>query len=124
MKINILLLKKNFKKGDVIFEEGDDGNEAYIVKKGYVTISKKDGDNEVELATRGPGEIVGEMALIDDSPRSATLSARTDLELEIITRADLKEMMENLPEAIVTIVHQLLERLRDTNELVAMDSGD
>ena len=59
MKINILLLKKNFRKGDVIFREGDDGNEAYIVKKGYVTISKSDGDREVELATRGPGEIVG-----------------------------------------------------------------
>lgn len=122
--INILLLKKKYKKGDVIFEEGADGNEAYIVKSGYVAISKADGDRQIELATRGPGEIVGEMALIDDSPRSATLSAKTDLELEIITRGNLKEMMAGLPDPIVTIVHQLLERLRDANELAAMNSPE
>jgi CRP-like cAMP-binding protein len=122
--IKIILLKKNFKKGDVVFREGDDGNEAYIVRSGYVSILKTDADKEVELATRGPGEIVGEMALIDDSPRSATLAAKTDIELEIITRTSLKEMMQDLPDPIVTIVHQLLERLRDTNELVPMDSGD
>ena len=122
--INIMLMKKTFKKGAVIFEEGDDGNEAYVVKSGYVTILKADGDALVELATRGPDEIVGEMALIDDSPRSATLSAKTDLELEIITRKDLKDMMAQLPDAIGTMIRQLLERLRDANELVAMNSSD
>jgi len=73
----------------------------------------------VELATRGPGEILGEMALIDDKPRSATVSAKTKVEAEVITRADLKGMLSHAPEQLVTILHQLLVRLRDANEMAA-----
>lgn len=120
--INILLLKKKFPKGQVIFREGEPSNEAYIIRSGYVTISKSDGPRTVDLATRGPGEFVGEMGLIDDAPRSATLSARTDVELEIITRKNLKEMFSNLPEPVVLIIQQLLSRLRDMNELAAMNA--
>lgn len=122
--INILLLKKQFKKGDVVCEEGQVGSEAYIIRNGYLTISKMDGDKKIVLATRGPGEIVGEMALIDDCPRSATLTAKTDLTLELITRKNLKEMMEHLPEPVVLIIHQLLERLRDANEMAVMNAPE
>ena len=118
--INILLLKKKFVRGDVIFKEGDEGTEAYIIRHGYVTISKDDDGESVELATRGPGEIVGEMSLIDDCPRSASMTAKTDVELEIMTAKDLKEMISHLPEPVELMLHQLLDRLRDTNELVVM----
>lgn len=120
--INILLMKKRYAKGDTICAEGDPANEAYIVRHGYVSISKNDGEREVPLATRGPGEIVGEMGLIDDRPRSATLTAKTDLELELITRKDLKTMFSNLPEPVSLMIQQLLERLRDMNELAAMNA--
>ena len=122
--INILLMKKKFAKGDVIFSEGDTGTEAYIVRHGYVSILKQDEDREIELATRGPGEIVGEMALIDDSLRSATLKAKTEVELEVMTKKDLTEMLSHLPEPVVLMLHQLLDRLRDTNELAAMNATD
>ena len=118
--INILLLKKKFVRGDVIFNEGDEGTEAYIIRHGYVTISKDDDGELVELATRGPGEIVGEMSLIDDSPRSARMTAKTDVELEIMTGKDLKEMLSHLPEPVELMLQQMLDRLRDTNELVVM----
>ena len=85
-------------------------------------ISKKDGDRNVELATRGPGEVVGEMSLIDNSPRSATITARTDVELEIITRKNLQEMFAHLPESVVLIIEQLMTRLRDMNDLAAMNA--
>jgi len=118
------LLKKIFDVGQTIFAEGDPGTEAYLVRSGYVAIWKQDGDRNIELATRGPGEIMGEMALIDDKPRSATVTAKTKVEVEIITRKDLKTMMSNTPEPVVLILHQLLARLRDTNELAASYAAD
>lgn len=120
--MHILLLKKKFTKGTTIFTEGADGNEAYIIRHGYVSIVKQDEERSVELATRGPGEIVGEMALIDNAPRSATLIAKTDVEVELITRKNLQEMFSNLPEPVSLMIQQLLERLRDMNELAAMNT--
>jgi len=117
--IKVLLLKKTFEVGQTLFSEGEPGDEAYLVRTGYVSIAKQDGQNKVELASRGPGEIMGEMALIDDKPRSATVTAKTKVEAEIITRNDLKRMLSDTPEPIVLILHQLLTRLRDINELAA-----
>jgi len=122
--IKVLLLKKTFDVGQILFNEGDLGTEAYLVRNGYVTIWKQDGSNKIELATRGPGEIMGEMALIDDKPRSATVTAKTKIEVEVITRNDLKTMMSNTPEPVALILHQLLSRLRDTNQLAASYAGD
>jgi len=117
--LKIILLKKTFESGQVIFKEGDPGTEAYLIRTGYVAISKAEGSQMVELATRGPGEIMGEMALIDDKPRSATVSAKTKVEAEVITRTDLKSMLSQAQEPLVTILHQLLVRLRDANEMAA-----
>ena len=122
--IKVLLLKKTFEVGQTIFEEGAPGMEAFLVREGYVTIWKKDGDSKIELATRGPGEIIGEMALIDDKPRSATVTAKTKIEVEVITRNDLKRMLSGTPEPVVLILKQLLTRLRDMNELAASLSVD
>jgi CRP-like cAMP-binding protein len=117
--LKIILLKKTFESGQVIFNEGDVGTEAYLLRSGYVTVTKLEEGKTVELATRGPGEILGEMALIDDKPRSASVIAKTRVEAEVITRADLKDMLAHAPEPLVTILHQLLVRLRDANELAA-----
>ncbi len=120
--MHIILLKKKFAKGDTIFEEGAAGDEAYIIRHGYVTIAKHDDERVIELATRGPGEVVGEMALIDESPRSASLIAKTDVEVELITRKDLKDMFSSVPEPVSLMIQQLLARLRDMNELAAMNA--
>jgi CRP-like cAMP-binding protein len=117
--IKVLLMKKTFEVGQTIFTEGEPGTEAFLIRSGYVTISKMDGPKRVELATRGPGEIMGEMALIDEKPRSATLTAKTKVEVEVITRNDLKTMLAGTPEPIALILHQVFARLRDANELAA-----
>lgn len=117
--IKIALMKRTFEPGAVIIREGDPGREAYLVREGFVEISKTDGAKPVLLATRGPGAIIGEMALIDDSPRSAAVTARGRVVVEVITRNDLKGMLEQAPEQLALIIRQLLERLRDANELIA-----
>ncbi|MFO7870182.1 MAG: cyclic nucleotide-binding domain-containing protein [Kiritimatiellia bacterium] len=119
--IKIMLLKKTFANGEALFKDGEPGGEACLIKKGYVSIWKMDGDRRIDLATRGPGEIIGEMALIDDSPRSASVTAKGQVEAEVITRQDLKKMLNASPEPLIEILHQLLKRLRETNELAAMN---
>jgi len=119
--IKVILLKKRFQSGQPLFSEGEAGHEAYLIRSGYVSIWKDDGGRRVELATRGPGEIIGEMALIDHSPRSASVSAKGDVEVEVITQGDLTRMLEHVPEPVIRILQQLLQRLRDTNDLAAMN---
>ena len=122
--LKMILLTKTFESGQTLFREGDPGTEAYLIRSGYVSINKIEGAKTVELAARGPGEIIGEMALIDDKPRSATVLAKTKVEAEVITRSDLKTMLTNSPKPLITILHQLLVRLRDANELAASYAAD
>lgn len=122
--LKIMLMKRTFESGHTLFVDGDPGTEAYLIRQGYVSITKEKGGDSVELATRGPGEIIGEMALIDDKPRSATVKAKTRVEVEVITRTDMKTMLAGAPEQLVLILHQLLIRLRDANELAASLAAD
>jgi CRP-like cAMP-binding protein len=101
-------------------KEGDAGTEAYRITQGYVTIWKTEDGQRVNLATRGEGEIVGEMALIDEVPRSATVTADDALEVEVITKADLDAMMEASPEVLKAILEQLMESIRCANDLISM----
>jgi CRP-like cAMP-binding protein len=116
----IKLRKKNFERGETIFKESEIGTEAYLVKKGHVAIWRQEGDQRVHLAVRNEGAIVGEMALVDDTVRSATVTAEDDVETEIITRADLQKMVEMAPVALAAILHQLMESLRTADDLISM----
>lgn len=73
-----VLERKTFQEGDVLFKEGDDGSHALIIQTGEVQIViMADQDDEKILATVGPGGIIGEMALLDQSKRMATARAIT-----------------------------------------------
>ena len=64
---------RSYRKSEIIFEEGDTGNEMYLVHSGKVLVSVKRGESEkVKLAVLNPGDFFGEMALVDDCQRSAT----------------------------------------------------
>ncbi len=76
--INGLLLrarKLRFFQGDVLFREGEPGNSLFVVLDGEISVSLRAGDTSVVLSLEGPGAILGEMALIDPGPRSATATA-------------------------------------------------
>ncbi len=65
-------------EGKVIIEEGSDSEEMYIVVDGQLVVTKRSGGKEVELGRIGPGDVVGEIALLDEAPRTATVSAAVD----------------------------------------------
>jgi len=112
-------------QGTVIFEQGDTGYCAYMLLRGRVEISVMRGGRPLVLAVRGPGEIVGEMAIIDDLPRSATVRAVEDCELLLITREQMIRRIEDTDPILRLCLSMLLERFRDTLEKVqALDNGD
>ncbi|HBC08561.1 MAG TPA: cyclic nucleotide-binding protein [Rhodospirillaceae bacterium] len=99
------------KAGDVLFREGDPGDLMYVVKSGDMEIMVR---NHV-LEQAGPGCIVGELALVDNSPRSATVTAVTDCEVIPIDRRGFTFMIQNTPFFALHVMGVLADRLRGMN---------
>ena len=103
-----------FPAGAVIFPEGIEGNFMYVVLEGEVFISLK---NKI-IATASPGEIVGEMALINADIRSATVSAKTDCLLALIDQSSFESLLRHVPEFSLHIMNVLAERLQVAFEMI------
>ena len=107
--------RKTIKAGDLVFEEGEKGDFAYLIVSGQVEIFRKSGNNERVLATLGRGEIIGEMALIDDHPRVASARALEDSEFSLISEKSLQQRLERLEEndrVLRRLIDVLVNRIR------------
>ncbi|WP_436793220.1 Crp/Fnr family transcriptional regulator [Actinospongicola halichondriae] len=98
--------------GAVLMEQGDVGQEAFVICAGQAGVYV--GGNRV--ATIGPGSAVGEMALLDKRPRSATVRALTDLELLSFKTKPFQDLLETMPKAAGRVIAQLNEKLREQNQ--------
>lgn len=103
-----------FPAGAVIITEGLEGNHMYVVMQGEVSISLK---NKL-LATAGPGEIVGEMALINAEIRSATVTAITDCVLASIDQGSFDALLRHVPDFSLHVMNVLADRLKVAFELI------
>jgi len=106
-----------FHDGDIIFNEGDNDRRLFIVVSGLVEVIKNLGTKkEKRLGTFGPSSYFGEMALIDDSPRSASAIAGEDeTELIVLDKSKFTYMVQQLPDFSLAIMRKLAQRLRETN---------
>lgn len=104
--------------GHVLFHEGEAGESAFVITAGEIEIIKKSGNREVLLAVRGPGEVIGEMALLQDAPRSATARATSDVELIRIPKSEIDALMDTSIEAVRALFNVLLERWHSTEALL------
>jgi CRP-like cAMP-binding protein len=86
-----------FKKGATIIHEGTTGSNAYLVLSGSVEVYKKVGDEKLVLSRLVKGNIFGEMSLVDDKPRSATIVALEDTEVRILSRERFESMLCRYP---------------------------
>lgn len=102
---------RNYPKDTMIFAEGQVGQEMYILQKGQVKISKVVGDKEVLLAILKPGDIFGEMSLIENKPRSASADAYEDVILLAVNRANFQRMVTTQPQIITRLTTLLAERI-------------
>jgi CRP/FNR family transcriptional regulator, cyclic AMP receptor protein len=111
--------RRRVPRGTTIFSKGDPGNSLIAVLDGCVRISVPTADgHEVVLNTVQPGEIFGEMGLLDGQPRSADATAVYDCELMVIDRRDFVPFMRNQPDVPIQLIAILCARLRRTNEQV------
>jgi CRP-like cAMP-binding protein len=111
---------KRFNRGDVIFSENSECDGMYIVDKGrvrvYKTVVTNTGTQELELVQLGPKSMFGEMAMIDESKRSASVQALEPTECTVITKQIFEDQLSHIPTWMVNMIRILVQRLRDTNE--------
>lgn len=104
--------------GEELFAEGSTGDKAYIIKEGQLEVVKTSGGREVLLAVRGAGNVIGEMSLLEKAPRMATVRARTDSVLLVITQQQFDQLLETSPSAARTLLNTVLTRWRATEGLL------
>ena len=109
-----------FQDLEVIFKEGNYGDEMYIVHSGTVKLVKQSPAGEIVIATIQPGEFFGEMALVDNAPRSVSAVAGTDqTRLLALDRDKFLFLVSHQPAFALTIMHVLCQRIRAMNERLA-----
>src|SRR5260370_772128 len=109
---------KEFKRGDVLFNEGDAGKEMYVIQTGKVNITKKIRDTSKILATLGAGEFLGEMAILNNKPRSAGAVMAEDGKLLVIDPKTFEAMIRGNVEIAVRLIKKLSDRLQEADEQI------
>lgn len=104
--------------GDVLIREGDPGDSLYVVLEGEFEVTKQTGSSDVVIAHRGAGEVMGEMSLLDNEPRSATVRALTPCRLLKIDQGSFHKLLEGSPAAARAILKTVTSRLRNTEAML------
>lgn len=109
---------REFRAGEVLFHEGEPGDVMYVVQSGEVRITKRVGHDERTLAVLGPGEFVGEMAILNGKPRTATAAVTKDTKCLVITAKTLESMVAKNAEIAMRLIKKLSKRLDAADALV------
>ena len=117
--ISRLAVTRNYPRKTLIFSEGDVSNSLYVIASGKVKVFLADEEGkEITLNTHEAGEYFGELALLDNDPRSASVVAVEDSKLLVITRGAFHECLERNPEIAFKVMKGLVQRLRDLTDNV------
>jgi CRP-like cAMP-binding protein len=109
---------REFLAGEVLFREGEKGEDMYVIQSGVVQIRKQVGGKERPLATLGRGEFVGEMAILNDKPRTATAVVLETARCLVIDGQTLEHMIANSTEIALRLVKKLARRLDSADEMI------
>jgi CRP/FNR family cyclic AMP-dependent transcriptional regulator len=109
---------REYGAGDVLFREGERGSEMFVIQSGVVQIVKRVGADERPLASLGRGEFVGEMAILNDKPRTATAIVLEDAKCLVIDGATLEHMIAHSTEIAMRLVKKLARRLDSADEMI------
>jgi CRP-like cAMP-binding protein len=120
--------RRVYAAGDRLMKQGDAADSLWVILSGKVSVVREHPDlaSPIPLAQLGPGEVVGEMGLLDGDPRSATVTATEPTVTMEVSQSALSLVVAEHPELYAALVKTLSKRLRDTNELAAQiaSTGD
>ena len=122
----LFLRSRQIAAGEALFRQGEPGDSLFIVGDGRLTVSiRRDAGVAVEVAEVGPGEVVGEMAIIDPAPRNATVTAREPATAYELSRSNFEALQLQLPgvsSALVgTVIRDVTRRLREVDARIARE---
>jgi CRP/FNR family transcriptional regulator, cyclic AMP receptor protein len=116
-------IPRSYPKGVRVFHEGDHSDACYIVRTGDLRVTREHPDGRaIALATLGPGDIFGELAMLDGEARSASVEALSECALLALPAGDVRRLLASTPETTVKLVVALVRRLREANERIARQS--
>jgi len=115
-------ITKEFKKDDIIIKEGDPGREMYIIKSGSVDVVKSDGDRDIILATLSRGDFFGEMAILENIYRTATVKAKETSRLIVLTTGNFMIKLKKDPTFAFQIMQKMSRRIRILNEKILKET--
>mgnify|MGYP001811355954 FL=1 len=104
--------------GDILFHEGEQGSDAYVILNGLMEISRRVGTAEILLSTCGSGEIIGEMALIEHMPRSATARALKPTVLRRLPQAEFDQLLASADPALGTLLTRMAHIIRTLTDTI------
>ena len=110
---------RKYKAGEVIIEENDTGETAYTIEQGRVEITKEREGRKIHIAYLNAGETIGEMSMVDDKPRSATVTATEETTVREIHRDEFFKSLKTDPDVALNVLKILFERLREANVTIS-----
>ena len=115
---SVILERRFVPKDTLIMRQGEEGNSAYLIQSGSVEVYTEHEGKKIVLATLGLGEIFGEMALIFDESRTASVVTLEDCNLIVITRQSFQQKLKKTDPTIKAIVQMLTQRIISANNTV------
>jgi CRP-like cAMP-binding protein len=109
---------REFAAGEVVFRENEVGETAYVIEQGRVEVVRSLGGNNIHLAYLGPGEPFGEMGMIEEKPRSATVIAVERTTVRELHRDNFVQALQTHPELTISFLRVLFERLREADAAI------
>jgi CRP/FNR family transcriptional regulator, cyclic AMP receptor protein len=122
-RFSLVAVPRSFPAATRVFHEGDHSDACYIVRSGSFRVTREHSDGRaITLATLGPGDIFGELAMLDGEVRSASVESLEDSELLALPAGEVRALLARHPEITVKLVAALVRRLRSANERISRQS--
>ncbi|NQZ13336.1 MAG: cyclic nucleotide-binding domain-containing protein [Alphaproteobacteria bacterium] len=119
----VILERKFVPKDGMLIHEGDKRQQAYLIQSGKVRVFTTRDHQDIDLAQLGAGQIVGEMALLMDGKRTASVQAIEDCNLIVINRQEFEKRLHDTDRAIQSMVNMMTQRIKDANDAIADKRG-
>ena len=108
----------SLRAGEALMKQGEPGDSAFVVLKGEFAIHKQSGQSLIKIDVRSPGDVLGEMALLSQTPRSATVTAVTDCETLCISKDAFEKLLSTSSTAALAVLHWVMTRLTQNEALL------